>query len=104
MTCPSEREKAGETDAVAEGAAEIEATIRLLRKTASRGPISLALFLAVSIAALTLSPSLVLSPAAAKVLGPAPTPAMISTLLLFYSFFAILLILARMTQGLGGCT
>jgi hypothetical protein len=104
MTSPSGGEQAPETGGAAGGAAATEERIRILRKTASRGPLSLALFLVISIAALRFSPSLVLTPAAAKALGPAPSPALISTLLVFYAFFAILLILGRMTQGTGGCT
>jgi hypothetical protein len=104
MTSPSGEERDRGMEDAPRGAAEIEEQIRLLRKTAARGPFSLALFLGISIATIFLSPSYPLSPATAKALGPPPSPAMISTLLVFYSFFAILLILARMTQGLGGCT
>lgn len=74
--------------------------IERLKTRSGRGLYAIALFIAVSICAVRdfdFLPSF--SPAVRAMLGRPPTANMISMLLLFYSFFSIILILARMTGG-----
>lgn len=76
------------------------ARIGRLQRKAGNGPISLALFIAISIAAqqdFAMVPSL--PDDIRTILGTPPSPNMISAALVLYSFSAIILVLTRMVSG-----
>jgi len=84
------------------------ARIGRLQRKAGNGPICLAVFLAISIAAqqdFSIIPSL--PDDVRTMLGHPPSPSMISAALVLYSFSAIILVLTRMVSGVekyGGIT
>lgn len=76
--------------------------IRKLKASATRGLISIAVFIAVSIIAVQNFSSLQsVPPKIRAILGTGPAATMISAFLIIYSFAAILTTLSRMTTGSG---
>jgi len=78
---------------------EVLAEIRRLKRLSTRGLWALSLFLLVSILAWLNFPILPAPEVFVARLGPPPSSALISTVLLIYVFFAIILSLGRMMTG-----
>jgi hypothetical protein len=74
--------------------------IKRLNRFSSRGLWAFSLFILVSLTAWRDFPMLPLPDKVVAVLGPPPSPSIISIVLLFYTFSAIILSLSRMTAGL----
>ena len=78
---------------------ELEQEIRRLKRFSSRGLWALSLFLLVSILVRNGIASLILTEGVAASLGKPPSSSAISILLVVYTFFAIILSLARIMGG-----
>ena len=78
----------------------LRADIKRLNRFSSRGLWAFSLFILVSLTAWRDFPMLSLPNKVVAALGPPPSPYIISIVLLFYTFSAIILSLSRMTAGL----
>ena len=79
---------------------QLRADIKRLNRFSNRGLWAFSLFILLSLTAWRDFPMLPLPDAVVAVLGPPPSPYIISIALLFYTFSAIILSLSRMTAGL----
>ena len=79
---------------------QLRADIKRLNRFSNRGLWAFSLFILVSLAAWRYFPMLSLPNKVVAALGPPPPPNIISIVLLFYTFSAIILSLSRMTAGI----
>jgi hypothetical protein len=79
---------------------QLRADIKRLNRFSNRGLWAFSLFILVSLTAWRDFPMLPLPDTVVAALGPPPSPYIISIVLLFYTFSAIILSLSRMTAGL----